>query len=409
MKITAKTIAGFKLPDGKRDVIFFDDELPGFGLRLRAGGERLRRTWVAQYRAHGRTRRMKLGAFEKLTPEEARKAATKILAKVELGGDPQGEKDERRQKDVHSLRAVIGEYLAAKESAPEGSRRMRPRTLHEVRRYLTGPYFKPLHAMPIDRITRRDVAPRLLTITRESGSPTCARARATLSAMFVWAIGAGLTEANPMIGTNRPELPPSRERVLDDSELAAIWRACQVGDFTPIIRLLMLTGCRRQEVGGAKWEEFDLDRGIWTIPAARTKNGRTHVLPLPRAATDIIKAVPRRVGRDYLFGERAVGFTLWSVDKRALDNRLSGTVQPWRIHDLRRSCATGMADLGVAPHIIETILNHQSGHRAGVAGIYNRSSYEREVRTALALWADHVHTLVEGGERKVIAFERPAV
>jgi integrase len=398
VKITARTIAGLSLPVGKGDAIFFDDDLPGFGIRLRASGDRLCRSWVAQYRAHGRTRRMKLGPVEALTPDQARQAAKRLLAKVHLGDDPQADKMERRQKDVQKLSAVVREYLAAKESDLV----LRPRSLHEVRRYLTQNYFKPLHSMPIDRITRRDVAARLLAITRESGAPTAARARSSLSAMFVWAMGAGLVDANPVIGTNQPQLPPSRDRVLDDSELAAIWHACLDDDYGPIVRLLILTGCRRQEVGGMMWSEIDLDRGMWTIPAARTKNGRAHTLPLPPAALAIIKNVSRRDGRDYLFGERAAGFTLWSPEKRALDLRLGESVKQWRLHDIRRSAATGMANLGTQPHIIEAVLNHYSGHRAGVAGIYNRSLYEREMHRALAIWSERIRTIVTGGERKIV-------
>jgi len=251
--------------------------------------------------------------------------------------------------------------------------------------------------MPIDRITRRDVATRLLTITAEHGAPTAARARSSLSAMFVWAMGAGLVDANPVIGTNRPELPAGRDRVLDDSELTGIWRACNDDDYGRIVRLLILTACRREEVGAMTWDEIDVDRSMWTIPASRTKNGRTHVLPLPQVAIEIIKSVPHVVDRDYLFGVRAAGFTLWSVHKRLLDARL-GTIPPWRIHDTRRSVATGMANLGVQPHIIETVLNHYSGHRAGVAGVYNKSPYEREVKAALSLWADHIQKLVEDTE-----------
>lgn len=340
---------------------------------------------------------MKLGAVENLTPDQARKAATKVLAKVDLGGDPQADKKDRRQKDVHRLLGVIGQYLSAKESASKQYRALRPHTLHEIRRYLTGSYFKPLHVMPIDRITRRDVATRLLTITAEHGAPTAARARSSLSAMFVWAMGAGLVDANPVIGTNRPELPAGRDRVLDDSELTGIWRACNDDDYGRIVRLLILTACRREEVGAMTWDEIDVDRSMWTIPASRTKNGRTHVLPLPQVAIEIIKSVPHVVDRDYLFGVRAAGFTLWSVHKRLLDARL-GTIPPWRIHDTRRSVATGMANLGVQPHIIETVLNHYSGHRAGVAGVYNKSPYEREVKAALSLWADHIQKLVEDTE-----------
>src|SRR5262249_61884288 len=173
----------------------------GARARAGAGGDRLPRAGVPRSRAHARTRRRKLGAVENLTPDQARKAATKVLAKVDLGGDPQADKKDRRQKDVHRLLGVIGQYLSAKESASKQYRALRPHTLHEIRRYLTGSYFKPLHVMPIDRITRRDVATRLLTITAEHGAPTAARARSSLSAVFVWAMGAGLVDANPVIGT----------------------------------------------------------------------------------------------------------------------------------------------------------------------------------------------------------------
>jgi integrase len=152
------------------------------------------------------------------------------------------------------------------------------------------------------------------------------------------------------------------------------------------------------------WSELDLERATWTIPPRRTKNKREHVLPLMPLALDVIASVPRRVSRDQVFGSRsAEGLRHWHA-KAELDRRLGPTVAPWRLHDLRRSAATRMADLGVQPHIIETILNHQSGHRGGVAGIYNRSTYEKEKRAALALWADHVRTIVAGGERKIVSF-----
>jgi integrase len=168
--------------------------------------------------------------------------------------------------------------------------------------------------------------------------------------------------------------------------------------------LLILTGCRRQEIGGMFWSELDVERGTWTLPKERSKNGRAHTLPLPAMAWSVINAVPRIASRDHLFGVRAgSGFTAWAANKTALDQRLGDTVAPFILHDIRRSVATRMADVGVQPHIVEQILNHQSGHKAGPAGIYNRSSYEREVRIALALWADHVRTLITGGERRVVA------
>ena len=401
MKLTAKTIASAKLPAGKLDHIEWDDDLPGFGLRLRAGGaDRISKSWVAQYRAHGRTRRMKIGTLEKLAPDEARKAARKVLAKVEIGGDPQAEKAAQRQQAGFTLATVAKDYLAAKAKV------VRPNTFRLLNHYLTGPHFKPLHAMPVDQITRRDIAARLTKIIAENGSPTARRARAALSAMYVWALGHGLCEVNPVVGTIAPEDSKPRERVLTNSEITAIWRAGGDDAHGRIVKLLLLTGCRRMEICGLRWSEIDSESGVLHLPPERTKNGRAHTLPLPALALDIIASVPRMVGRDHLFGERSdLGFTQWGA-KRDLDAKLGDAVKPWTLHDLRRTAATGMADIGVQPHIIEAVLNHISGHKVGVAGIYNRSSYEREVKAALALWGDHVRALVEGGERKIVPMQR---
>jgi integrase len=403
MKLDAKAIARLTLPEGKTDVIYFDRELPGFGVRLRTGKDGIRRTYVVQYRRAGATRRMLLGSVEVLTGEQARKQAKDVLAKVQLGGDPQEQKTTRRQRDAHTLRALIDDHLAWKET----SGRVRPRTFTGIRRYLTDArYFGPLHSMPIDAIHRRDVAARLLAIARDSGAVTASRARSVLSSMFSWAMQCGLCEQNPVVGTLAPQGAKPRERVLSDAELAAVWRAAHDDDFGRIVRLLLLTGQRRTEVGGMTWSEVDLDRGLWTIPSARTKNAREHSLPLPPLALSIIETMPRMVGREYLFGPRADGFTSWGRPKRLLDARLGDNVKPWTLHDLRRSFATRMCDLGVAPHVVEQILNHQSGHRGGIVGVYNKSRYEREVRAAMALWSDHIRTLIEGGERKVVAMPR---
>jgi integrase len=397
MKLTAKTTAAAKLPQGKADVIHFDDALPGFGLRIRSSGGALRRSWVVQYRRAGATRRLLLGSAEVLNADRARAAAKEILAKVALGEDPQADRQARRERDEHTLRAVAADYLAARVKV------VRPNTYRELERYLTGPYFKPLHGMAIDVITRRDVAARIAKIVAESGSIIAARARGALSAFYAWALGHGLCEINPVIGTLKPQDAVPRSRVLTDSELAAIWRACGDDAFATTIKLLILTGARRSEVGGLSWSEINLATGTWTLPAARSKNRRAHTVPLPQRALDIIASIPRMVDRDQLFGERSArGFTKWDAAKHKLDARLGDKVAAWTLHDLRRTAATRMADIGVQPHVIEAALNHVSGHKAGVAGIYNRSSYEREVRAALALWANHVATIVEGGEKKIL-------
>jgi len=406
MQLTAKAVAALQMPASKTDHIEWDDALPGFGYRLRAGaGGKVLRSWIAQYRRAGGTRRITLGPAGVLSAEQARLAAKKVLAAAALGQDPQADRIDRRDKDQHSFRTVVAEHLKAKK--PD----VRARTHVELTRYLTGTYFKPVHGMPVDTITRKDIAARLVAITRESGSITAARARAAVNGFFVWATQMGYIEANPVVGTIQPQDSKGRSRVLVEDkdkgrpdELGPIWRACGDDDYGRIVRLLILTGCRRQEVGSMQWSELDADAGTWTLPAERAKNKREHTLPLPPMAWNIIEAVPHMAHRDYLFGIRGDGFRAWADGKAELDKRLGDAVAPFVLHDIRRSVATGMADLGVQPHIIETILNHHGGHRRGVAGIYNRSTYEREKKAALVMWADYVRALAEGGERKVLNF-----
>src|SRR5262249_40705395 len=234
---------------------------------------------------------------------------------------------------------------------------------------------------------------------------TAAAARRAISALFRWAMEEGWTQSNPVIGTRRPQEARPRERVLTDAELVAIWNASNGDDdHSRIVRLLILLGSRRAEVGGMRWGELDLDIGTWTLPAERSKNHRAHAITLPAAALAIIQAVPRG-DRDHLFGHRADGgFAAWSRGKQDLDQRLTDVVGPWRVQHIRRTVAARMADIGIEPHVIEATLNHYSGHRRGVAGVYNRSPYERAVKAALVRWADHVAALVEGRASKVVAF-----
>jgi integrase len=360
-----------------------------------------------QYRVGGRTRRMTLGPVGTLAVADARMLARKTLAKVLTGGDPQGERHSHRRQSKITLQFVAGEYISARQG------KVRPHTLIEVTRYLQAGYFKPLHMVPIEQVTRKQIAACILDIERRSGSVAAARARSALAAMFSWAMTAGIAESNPTIGCYKPDSPKSRDRVLSDHELAAVWRASGAGEFGLIVKLLVLLGCRRKEVGGMAWSELDSERGTWTLPGSRAKNHREHVLPLPPLAWEIIETVPHVVGRDQLFGARSsVGFTEWERQKGYLDDRLGDAVAPFTLHDLRRTLATRLCDLGVAPHVVEQILNHQSGHRHSVAAIYNKSIYAREVRAALALWADHIGTLVEGRPRKVTALDqhrRPVV
>jgi integrase len=385
MDITSRTIAALELPADKSDAIFFDDDLVGFGIRLRRGPDgKVRRSYVVQYRHAGRSRRVRIARAEVMSADKARGEARKILESVALGRDALAEKAARKAKDAHTLASVAADYLSTKE------KRVRPRTLYESRRYLTGAYFKSLHNTPVDRITRRDVAIRVMAIARDQGSVAAGHARTTLSATFAWAIAAGLCEHNPVVGSISPEGAARRDHVLSDAELAAVWRVCKDDDYSRIVQLLILTAQRRGEVGGMRWSE--LSGNDWVIPASRAKNGKEHVVPLAPMALRIIENTTRWVGRDWLFGTSAEGYRTWSAGKLDFDRRCG--VAGWTIHDLRRTSATKMADLGVPPHVIETVLNHVSGHKSGVAGIYNRSRYEGEVRQALERWASHIEKLV---------------
>jgi integrase len=187
-------------------------------------------------------------------------------------------------------------------------------------------------------------------------------------------------------GTGKADEGGSRERVLSPEELRKLWRALGDDPFSDVVRLLLLTGQRRNEIGKLTWAEVDLARKMIVLAPARTKNSRPHEVPLSTQALAIISALPRRNSSEHLFAKR--GFTNWDGAKQHLDARVG--IAPWRIHDLRRTAATGMSELGVLPHIVEQALNHVSGAKAGVAGVYNRSKMTDAVREGLQRWADHI-------------------
>src|SRR5262249_25056350 len=267
LRLDAKTVSALDL-GAKNEEIVWDTALPRFGLRMQrrhSDGTVLKR-FIVQYRVPGgRKPRLTIGPAETLGVEKARRKAREVLAKVDLGQDPQADKRDRRDKDKLALRSQIAEHLAFKKGD------VRRKTLSEITRYLTGPYLKPLHSVAIDMIDRKDVAARLLATQRERGSIVAKKARDTLSAFYVWAMEQGLVGANPVIGTTRFENNKPSDRVLDDGELVAIWNACGEDDYGRIIRLLILIGCRRQEIGGMRWSEFDDPEQptTWTLPAER--------------------------------------------------------------------------------------------------------------------------------------------
>jgi integrase len=175
-----------------------------------------------------------------------------------------------------------------------------------------------------------------------------------------------------------------------------IWKAAPENDYGRIVKLLMLTAQRREEIGSLAWSEIDTARKLITLPPDRTKNSRPHDVPLSDSAMAVLESTPPRVGRPLMFGSGKGGYSGWSKSKEALDG--AAKVAPWTLHDLRRTAATRMADIGVQPHVIEAVLNHVSGHKSGVAGIYNRSSYAVEKRAALDLWANHLRVAIAAAE-----------
>lgn len=397
MKITKQAVSGLCLPEGKTERFEWDDDLPGFGVRLRGDTKR----WVVQYRVGPQQRRESLGDVRKVPLEDARKAARTRFAQVELGTDPGAEKAKtRKQAEAVKLTLAVAadRYLDAKQE------RLRPSTYGQAKLHFTN-HWKPLRKRPLEEIKRADVAARLQELIKESGKTAAARARSNLSALYGWAMREGLCEGNPVIATNDPAegiLP--RERVLADDELRVIWKACRDDDFGRIVRLLMLTGCRREEIGGLKYKEINLDTGVLIIPCERTKNRRELELTLPDAALQILRSAPRIADRDFVFGGSGGTYSAWSYATQALFERITRAqdkpLRHWTLHDLRRTFRTGLARIGVLPHIAELAINHVKG---GVEAIYDRHRYQKEINAALVMWADHIRSIVEGGERKVVS------
>jgi integrase len=404
MRLTTRSVATLSRPIDSSEVIVFDDDLPGFGVRLRSGGSR---NWIFQYRVGKKHRRVTFGKLGAMSVAQARSKAETLHAQVKLGHDPAGDKAERQARATETFEPVMRRFLERQR------KRLKPRSYIEMERHLLT-HAKPLHGLSLSGIDRRVGAGLLTDITNSSGPIAANRVRASLSTLFGWAMREGLADANPIIATNKTD-ELARERVLSESELREIWCALGSDTYSAIVRLLLLTGQRREEIGGLRWSEVDLARGIISLPGSRTKNRRTHDVPLSAAAQEILKGQVRRVGRDLVFGFGEGSFSGWSRGKRELDARIlkarkatdrkAKPMPPWRLHDLRRSLATHSAELGIPPHIIEAILNHVSGHKAGVAGIYNRSTYAAEKESALGRWAELLQAIVGHGER-IVALKR---
>ena len=371
MKLTASSIEALKL-DGATDRIVFDDDVPGFGIRLRASGKR---SWIFQYKIAGKTRRIALGEVSAIKLAKARDLAGDLHAKVRLGGDPGADKRQSVQRASNTFASLAESFIGAYTA--------RPRTMDEVRRHLNK-YAAPLHHRSIDTLTLRDIADLLSRIEQDSGAVSANRVRASLSQLFSWGMQQGIATSNPVANTSKRK-EESRERVLSADELGRIWSALNGDDYSDIVRLLILTGQRRAEISDLQWSEVDFGRNVITLASERTKNHRAHTIPLAATAREILAGRVRSDGAVFQAGSLYFG-------KEKLDARCG--VKAWTIHDLRRTTATGMVELGIGPHIVEAILNHVSGHKGGVAGIYNRATYAAEKADALARWDGHVASVV---------------
>jgi integrase len=391
-----------KLAPGKADQIFFDDEVAGFGLRLRAKGPS---SWVFQYRnADGRTKRLRIGAADALTARQARKKAENIRAQVVLGNDPATEKRDEKQKATLTIGVLAKQFLAAKrEQVARGE--LSPRTIAGLEHNIDTQW-KPLHTKPAHRLTLEQIGDRFDEITKNSGPIAANRAIEDLRSMFGWAIKRGKLVANPAIAAERHK-EKSRDRVLSGDELVAVWKATEDDPFGRIVRLLILTGQRSGEVAGMAECELQRDLRNWSLPASRTKNGLAHDIPLSDLA--LAQLPPATKERELLFGLKGDRpFSGWSRSRTRLDDQIAKArpdgkpLAHWTPHDLRRSCATGMAEIGIEPHIIEACLNHVSGHKSGVAGVYNKAQYAKPKREALKRWSEHVEALLSGKPSNIV-------
>jgi integrase len=410
LKLTQLAVERGCKPSATGRIEYWDSQLPGFLLRVAAprAGEEVRKTWQVMYRIGGKRVRETLGTLASIPKvDEARRLARESLNKVERGINPAEERrqqreeaerqaaaEEARQRDT--LGAAIDRYLER-----YAVKRMRPDYFNETKRTLDRDVKAALGDRPIIDITRRDVRELLEKIV-DRGSPSHANhVLAYLRAMLNWAISDDLIETNPTAGLKMPSPLVERDRALDDNEVQLFWRACdKLGwPFGPLFKLLLLTAQRRDELAHVTWSEFDTRSGLWSLPRERVKNDKGHLVHLSALAVQTIEALPKV--HDHLVfttnGERPVsGFgrareRLASYMIAASDGT---AIEPFTLHDLRRSAATGMAALGVAHHVVDRILNHTAGKISGVARIYNRHAYLDERKAAIEAWSRHVDSLV---------------
>ncbi len=404
-KITKSKVDRLK-PGGKP---LWDTDVTGFGVRATSGG---RKTYVVVYRpkpgGRGVNKRFYVigthGSPE--TVESARTKAKQILGRVAEGQDPQAERMAARRGDGKTIAQLVPSYVEAKNDQ---------RSIGETQRILNKDLVPALGAKRPGDVERKDIAGIIDTVEKR-GPVMAGRTLAHMRRFFRWCVERGFIEANPCFGIKSPEKPTSRERVLDDDELAEVWGAAEaVGwPWEGLVKLLVLTAQRRNEVAGMVWDE--VEGTTWSIPAARTKNKRAHKVPLTATALSVIEAQPKQGakfglcpfvlstnGRSPVSGFSKVKKRIdaaivearqEAAKKRGDDPDKANPLPHWTFHDLRRTATTGMARLGIHPYVADAVLNHKEGTIRGVAAIYQRHRYEDEALLALDAWDAHVIEIV---------------
>jgi integrase len=435
MKLTKTVIDDLSCPEGRKDALFFDDALPGFGVRVTAAGLKV---FLFQYRLGTTVRRLRFGRYGDLTPTEARRLAEVARGEIAAGRDPVGQaqairaaaaKDAARQAEQKASEAFTVEALLSLWSTERLAHR-KPRYQREAVRALrfSLPALLPLPAAQVDATTfRRELAKVAGATTRSAGGTTSSsprapgttgqtiqrRVRAYAHAMFAWGTGNGLVPSNPVSTVRVEGRQISRERVLTDAEIGEAWRAAEKMGWPwgPYFQALILTLQRASETAGMRWFEISDDRSRWELPGVRTKNGKPHIVHLSAPVQKIIGAVPRITARPdltpsvFIFttnGKTPIsGFSHAKTrpDNNILTERIATgqargeapkPLDPWRLHDLRRTGVTVMARLGVRQEVADRILNHVGGTVTGVAAVYQRHEWLAERGVALDQWAAHV-------------------
>jgi integrase len=389
--LTARTIETINPGRQRREIP--DARMPGLYLVLQPSGAK---SWAVRYRHAGTTRKHTLGGYPAIDLKSARALAGKALRAVAEGRDPGREKAQERAAP-DTIEVVAAQFIER-----HCQRANRPSTAEATERQLR------LYVLPRWRgrlareITRRDVLDVLDRVV-DGGKPIAAnRVLAAVRKMFNWAVSRDVVTASPCAGVKPPAAERSRDRVLTDPELRKVWIAADKvgGSFGALIKLLILTGQRRDEVAGAEWSEMDLDGRLWTLAAGRVKNNRPHEVPLSEAAVAVLQDLPR-IGKRFVMTTNGVSPSSgYNKGKLKLDALLPSDMESWRLHDIRRTVASGMPRLGINLPVIEKVLNHSSGSFAGVAGIYQKHTFAEEKRRALDAWGAFVADLVSDRQRR---------